>query len=68
MLIIYTIHQPSLDIGNLFDRLLILNKGKISFFDERSQIEGYFKKLGEECPDDINPLDHAIDVVLTKGD
>jgi ABC-type multidrug transport system ATPase subunit len=68
MLIVYTIHQPSFDIGNLFDRLLILNKGKVSFFDERTELEGYFEKLGMGCPDDMNPLDHAIDVVLTQGD
>ncbi len=68
MLIIYTIHQPSVDIGNLFDRLLILNKGKISYFDNRSNLEDHFKGLGYECPNDMNPLDHAIDVALTGGD
>jgi len=54
-----------LDIGKLFDRLFILNKGKVSFFDERTELESYFENLGVKSPDDMNPLDHAIDVVLT---
>ena len=33
MIIVYTIHQPSVDIGELFDKLMILNKGKIVFYD-----------------------------------
>lgn len=67
MIIIYTIHQPSVDIGELFDRLMILNKGKIAFYDYRERLENYYEELGESCPDDVNPLDHAIDVALTKG-
>ena len=65
MLIVYTIHQPSVDIGNLFDKLLILNKGKIQFFDKRDNLESYYESLGFECPEDTNPLDYAIDVALT---
>lgn len=30
-------------------------------------MEEYYESLGEGCPDDVNPLDHAIDVALTKG-
>lgn len=32
MTIIYTIHQPSLDIFRMFDNLLILNRGEINYF------------------------------------
>lgn len=67
MIIIYTIHQPSFDIGEMFDRLMILNKGKVSFFDERKYLEKYYQNLGYPCADDVNPLDHAIDVALTAG-
>ena len=54
-------------MGELFDRLMILNKGKVAFFDTRDKLEEYYKNLGEPCPEDVNPLDHAIDVALTKG-
>ena len=67
IIIIYTIHQPSIDMGNLFDKLLILNKGKISYFGKRKGIEEYYSKLGYNCPIDINPLDYVIDISLTGG-
>lgn len=67
MIIIYTIHQPSIDIGNLFDKLLILNKGKISYFGERKNIEKYYEELGYYCPININPLDYVIDIALIGG-
>lgn len=46
MIIIYTIHQPSVDIGELFDRLMIMNKGKVMFFDYRNKLESYYADLG----------------------
>lgn len=67
MIIVYTIHQPSFDIGEMFDWLLILNKGKVAFYDKRQRLEDYYEELGFPCPDDVNPLDHAIDVALTQG-
>ena len=67
ILIIYTIHQPSIDIGNLFDKLLVLNKGKIMFFDEAKNLEKFLKETNEESPEQTNPLDHIIDLSLIGG-
>ena len=49
----------------MFDWLLILNKGKVAFYDKRQRLEDYYEELGFSCPDDVNPLDHAIDEALT---
>lgn len=27
----------------------------------------YYESVGEPCPEEVNPLDHVIDVALTKG-
>lgn len=52
MLIIYTIHQPSLDIFKMFDKLMILNKGRISYFGEARLAVPYYKNLGFESRKD----------------
>lgn len=67
ILIIYTIHQPSIDIGDLFDRLLVLNKGKIMFFDEKKNLEKFLEETNEQSPEQTNPLDHIIDLSLIGG-
>jgi ABC-type multidrug transport system ATPase subunit/ABC-type multidrug transport system permease subunit len=67
ILIIYTIHQPSLDVGNLFDNLCVLNKGKIMYFDKKIYLEEYLENVEERCALDVNPLDHIIDLSLIGG-
>ena len=67
ILIIYSIHQPTIDMGNLIDKLLILNKGKLSYFGKRNEIEQYYSNLGFKCSIDVNPLDYVIEVALIGG-
>lgn len=52
----------------MFDRLLILNKGKIAYFDHRRNLETYYEKLEKIPEENINPLDYVIDVAQNGGD
>jgi len=67
--IITTIHQPNTDIFNSFDRLLMLAKGKIVFFNEAKLAVDYFASLGERyrCPEWNNPADFFMDLISIES-
>lgn len=44
--IIITIHQPSLEIFMLFDKLILLSEGNVFYNGEASKVESYFNGLG----------------------
>jgi len=41
----------------MFDRLMLLARGKIIYFNEARLSVDYFASLGEACPDLSNPAD-----------
>ena len=55
--VISTIHQPNSDIYEMFDRLMLLARGKIIYFNEASLAVNYFAGIGEPCPELSNPAD-----------
>ena len=55
--VISTIHQPNSDIYEMFDRLMLLAKGKIIYFNEASLAVDYFSGIGQVCPELSNPAD-----------
>ena len=63
--IITTIHQPSTDIYENFDRLILMAQGRIVFFNEARLAVDYFSKLGKDyiCPDWNNPADFFMDLL-----
>lgn len=64
MMIAYTIHQPSTDIFRMFDNLLILNRGKISYFGKAESAYEYYEELGYPVPSGKNPIDFFIQVTI----
>jgi ATP-binding cassette subfamily G (WHITE) protein 1 len=67
--IITTIHQPNTDIFNSFDRLLMLAKGKIVYFNEAKLAVDYFASLGDnyKCPEWNNPADFFMDLISIES-
>ncbi|KIJ60833.1 hypothetical protein HYDPIDRAFT_43039 [Hydnomerulius pinastri MD-312] len=67
--ILCTIHQPSAELFQLFDRLLLLRKGgQTVYFDEigdhASTLLSYFEKNGApRCDPDANPAEYMLDVI-----
>jgi len=67
--IVLTIHQPRSNIFQLFDRLLLLVKGKLVYFGEAQDAVPYFAKLGYEMPPNYNPADYLLDLLsVTSSD
>ena len=55
--VISTIHQPNSEIFDFFDRLVLLARGKIIYFNEAKYSVDYFDSIGFKCPELSNPCD-----------
>lgn len=62
--VITTIHQPRSTIYELFDQLLVLNKGQTVYFGKAAEATRYFDSIGFTMPPQMNPADYFIDVML----
>lgn len=62
--VVCTIHQPSSEIFNLFDDLIVLADGQVVFHGEGSLTVEYFASLGYHCPQFTNPADYLFMEVL----
>mmetsp|Transcript_3106 Transcript_3106/g.7465 ORF Transcript_3106/g.7465 Transcript_3106/m.7465 type:complete len:715 (+) Transcript_3106:70-2214(+) len=66
--VVSTIHQPRSDIYLMFDKLLILSKGKEMYFGNAGETAiDYFKRCGYACPPHYNPADYFIDLISFDG-
>jgi ABC-type multidrug transport system ATPase subunit len=61
--IIFTIHQPSMEVLSLFDRLLLLGRGRTVYFGPNAQMLDYFASIGYECPEWENPANFIMDTI-----
>eukprot|EP00042_Codosiga_hollandica_P026307 m.123320 g.123320 ORF g.123320 m.123320 type:complete len:637 (-) comp52155_c0_seq4:72-1982(-) len=60
--VMITIHQPSSEMFPLFDRILLLSRGKVAYFGDGMDALSHFGALGHNCPPFTNPLDFLIDI------
>ncbi|KAI1421487.1 ATP-binding cassette transporter [Xylaria sp. FL1777] len=47
---VMSLYQASNDIANCFDKVLVLNEGRVAYFGPTSESKSYFEKMGFECP------------------
>lgn len=57
MIIVCTIHQPSSNIFNIFDKLIVIERGNIIYNDSPDNIYDYFEKLQKPLNAHANPAD-----------
>lgn len=60
--VLFTIHQPSSDVFCSFDRLILLNKGRVMHQGAVATICDDFSTLGYTVPPNYNPADWLLDV------
>lgn len=65
--VISTIHQPNSDTFLAFDRLLLMAKGKIIFFNQTSLAVDYFAGINFKCPDSSNPADYFMAMMSVES-
>ncbi|MBW0500769.1 hypothetical protein O181_040484 [Austropuccinia psidii MF-1] len=63
--VIITVHQPSVEIFECFDRLILLEKGgRMAYFGTREGAVPYFEsKLSGSCGSTDNPAEYLIDLI-----
>ena len=63
LITIYTIHQPSTQIYNTFDRIMLLTDGRIAYCGTRENVIPYFEKIQMPVPPQTNPAEFMLDIV-----
>ncbi|KAK8562753.1 hypothetical protein V6N13_018685 [Hibiscus sabdariffa] len=61
--IIASIHQPSLEVFQLFTNLFLLSSGKTVYFGPVSSTNQFFASNGFPCPTLQNPSDHFLKTI-----
>lgn len=65
--VLCTIHQPSSEIFQLFDNVIVLGTtGRIVYAGPSTNLTSYFEDCGFPNPPDTNPADNAIFVVMNN--
>ncbi|GAB4817511.1 hypothetical protein N2152v2_004557 [Parachlorella kessleri] len=58
------IHQPSYEIFDMFDDLMMLGKGgRTVYYGPQAGVQAYFEGLGFELPSRMNPADVYMDII-----
>lgn len=65
--VVFTIHQPQSNIVSLFDRLLLLAKGRMVYSGDFKRCQEHFESIGYPCPSGYNIADYLIDVTVEAG-
>mmetsp|Transcript_14189 Transcript_14189/g.38983 ORF Transcript_14189/g.38983 Transcript_14189/m.38983 type:complete len:607 (+) Transcript_14189:55-1875(+) len=65
VLILVVIHQPRIEVGQMFDKLVLLtsNPGRMSYFGPMDQAVAYMESCGRPVPQQVNPTDYFLDLV-----
>ncbi|KAK0406137.1 hypothetical protein QR680_018390 [Steinernema hermaphroditum] len=64
--IVMTIHQPSSQVYDMFDKLCLMSLGKIAYLGPANEVTDLFKKAGYPLPPFTNPADHVIHTLATS--
>ncbi|XP_070548164.1 protein white-like [Ptychodera flava] len=66
--IICSIHQPSSEIFQHLDNILMLCEGRCAYMGPRDELVEYFSGIGYNCPETYNPADYFIEKLSTDPD
>uniref|UniRef100_A0A7C8YK39 ABC transporter domain-containing protein n=2 Tax=Opuntia streptacantha TaxID=393608 RepID=A0A7C8YK39_OPUST len=61
--VLTSIHQPSSEVFELFNKLCLLSRGKLVYFGLASAANQFFARNGFPCPNMRNPSDHYLKTI-----
>lgn len=64
--VLCTIHQPSSEIFQSFDKMICLAEGRTVYCDSVNTLSDYMAKLQQPVPKETNPADHILFHVQTQ--
>ncbi|KAI8916954.1 P-loop containing nucleoside triphosphate hydrolase protein [Powellomyces hirtus] len=67
-IVVVTIHQPSVELLELFSSVVVLCAGKVAYFGPVDAATEHFRSLGYDCPPHKNPADFFLDVVTIASE
>ncbi|KAH7511837.1 hypothetical protein FEM48_Zijuj12G0024800 [Ziziphus jujuba var. spinosa] len=67
-IVICSIHQPSSDVFDFFDDLVLLSGGQTVYFGESKMAVKFFADAGFPCPTRKNPPDHFLRCISSDFD
>jgi ABC-type multidrug transport system ATPase subunit len=62
---VFTVHQPSTNIFNSFDRVMLLSKGRIAYCGSQKGVPTYLQAISHPLPPQMNPAEFLLDIVNT---
>lgn len=65
--VVSTIHQPSSEIFNIFDNLMLMVRGHIIYEGKARDAVNYFAGIGYACPKLTNPADYFMKIMSETG-
>ncbi|EEA26863.1 ABC transporter, putative [Talaromyces marneffei ATCC 18224] len=65
LIVIASIHQPSTSTFELFDKLLLLSKGRTCYYGPTATVGDHFASIGYSLPMNVNPAEFILDIVST---
>ncbi|GBC06325.1 hypothetical protein RclHR1_06770008 [Rhizophagus clarus] len=61
--IIMVIHQPSTQVFDSFDKLMLMADGQMVYFGERADVVDYLADQGFKCHPNFNPSDYIMELL-----
>ena len=61
--VVCTLHQPSSQIIEMLDDLLVLSEGRVVYLGETNNVSAYLSTIGYPCPQSFNTFDHVLSVL-----
>lgn len=66
VVVVSSIHQPSSEVFEMFDDVLLLDQGQLIYSGQVSKCVEPFQALGHECPEHYNPADFMMDTIVLE--
>uniref|UniRef100_A0A1I7XU17 ABC transporter domain-containing protein n=1 Tax=Heterorhabditis bacteriophora TaxID=37862 RepID=A0A1I7XU17_HETBA len=66
MTILLTIHQPSSQVFELFDRIYLMAEGRVAFCGSQTEAVDFWTQMGNPLPCNFNPSDHYISTLAIR--
>ncbi|XP_045473417.1 protein white-like isoform X1 [Harmonia axyridis] len=61
--VICTLHQPSSELFQMFDKIGLMAEGRTAFLGTPAEADKFFTKLQAPCPVNFNPADYYIQIL-----